>query len=153
MCRLVGYVGGIVIFLVLGVEKLRGYEYFFATAILNLIAIFLIVVFRILAKWLNGFWRIWCKRLQKQISLALACLSHYTELPEYEITTVTVDGYGNKSVSKSTTSNTLIWGCIECAVCVILTGIAPLIVAFILFCYAEAIYHECQYRNDQKAKN
>jgi hypothetical protein len=132
--------------MVLGIEKIKGYEFFFATAILNLIAIFLVFLFRFIAKYVNGFWRIWCKRLQRQIGLAMACLSHVTELPEYEITTTTIDGYGNKSVSTSTTSNTFIWGCIECAVCVLLTGISPLIVAFLLFCYIEAIYYECKFK-------
>lgn len=65
----------------------------------------------------------------------MACLSQYTELPEYEITTTTIDGLGNKSVSTSTTNNTIIWGCVECVVCAVLSCVSPVIVAFILFCY------------------
>jgi hypothetical protein len=45
MCRIIGYAGGIVLFLVLGVKRLTGYEYFFATAILNIIAIAFLFLF------------------------------------------------------------------------------------------------------------
>jgi hypothetical protein len=112
MCRIIGYLGGIVLFIALGAKGVKGYEFFYATAIINLVCIALIILFRIFAKYLNGFWKIWWKRMQKQVSAALSCLSQYTEMPEYEITTVRVDQYGNKSVSTSTTSNTLIWGCV-----------------------------------------
>lgn len=75
---MIGYLGGIVLFIVLYAKGVKGYEFFFATAIINLICIFLVIVFRIMAKYMNGFWKIWWKRMQKQVSAALSCLSQYT---------------------------------------------------------------------------
>ncbi len=132
---MIGYLGGIIVFIVLGAKRIKGYELFFATAIINLICIALVITFRILAKYMNGFWEIWWKRMQKQVVAALSCLGHYTQMPEYEITTTTIDQYGNKTVSKSTTCNTFIYGCIECLICAVLTVISPFILAFLLFCY------------------
>ena len=85
MFRVVGFLGGIVLFLVLGVLQVNGYPYFLICAILNISTIFFVILFRILAKYLNGFWKIWCKRLQRWISGALLCLGQYTEMPEYEV--------------------------------------------------------------------
>lgn len=78
MCRMIGYCGGIILFMVLGVKQVKGYEFFYATAIINIICIGLIIIFRVIAKYLNGFWKIWWKRMQKQVNLALSCLSQYT---------------------------------------------------------------------------
>ncbi len=80
---MIGYLGGIIVFIVLGVKRIKGYELFFATAIINLICIALVIIFRILAKYMNGFWEIWWKRMQRQILAALSCLGHYTQMPEY----------------------------------------------------------------------
>jgi hypothetical protein len=80
---MIGYLAGIVVFIVLGAKKISGYEFFFATAIINLVCIALVILFRVLAKHMNGFWRVWSNRLQKQLRLALSCLSQYTEMPEY----------------------------------------------------------------------
>ena len=78
MFRLIGYFGGIILFLVLGIKKVPGFRYFFIFAILNLAAMVLIIIFRLLAKYFHGFWRIWSKRLQRWISEALRCLGHHT---------------------------------------------------------------------------
>lgn len=78
MFRLIGFLGGIILFLVLGVVKVNGYVYFLICAILNISTIFFIIIFRALAQYLNGFWKIWCKRLQRWISGALMCLGKYT---------------------------------------------------------------------------
>lgn len=38
-------------------------------------------------------------------------------------------------------------------ICVSLTAVAPLVVAFLLFCYSESIYYECQFQKNTKEKN
>lgn len=86
MFRLIGFLGGIALFLTLGILKVNGYVYFLICAILNIGTLFFLIIFRLLAKYLNGFWRIWSKRLQRWISTAFLCLGHYIELPEYEAT-------------------------------------------------------------------
>lgn len=151
MFRLIGFIGGIILFLVLGILKVNGYVYFIICAILSISTVFFLMIFRLLAKYLNGFWRVWSKRLQRWISTAFLCLGHHVELPEYEVIVLPDRQSGQSTVAARTTrKGNILWGFIEMLICVGFTGVAPVIVIFVFFIYGEAIYYECQFQKKEK---
>ena len=70
-------------FLILAVEEIPGYHYYYVASIVSFSIIIFVVIFRVAAKYLNGFWKVWCKRFQKWITQTLMCLSKYSYLPDY----------------------------------------------------------------------
>jgi hypothetical protein len=83
MFRLIGFLGGTILFFILAVRHIPGFVYYYICAVFCLTIILLLILFRVAAKYLDGFWRVWCTRLQRWISTAVMCLSRYTDLPEY----------------------------------------------------------------------
>lgn len=83
MCRLIGFMMGIVIFIILAVKNIVGYQYYIVIAVVSWLCLLLIIIFRVIAKYKNGFWKIWWKRFQRQIVASMACFSRYFQMPEY----------------------------------------------------------------------
>ena len=83
MFRLIGFLGGTIMFLVLAVKNIPGYQYYYVCAGCGFAVITFVAVFRLLAKYFNGFWKVWINRLQKWISPAVMCFSKYVCMPDY----------------------------------------------------------------------
>ena len=83
MFRLIGFLGGTIMFLVLAVKNIKGYQYYYTCAGTGFGIMLFVVIFRIVAKYLNGFWKVWTIRLQKWMSNSIICLSQYIQMPEY----------------------------------------------------------------------
>ena len=83
MFRLIGFLGGAIMFLILAVKEIPGFPYYYVASIVSFGFITFVIIFRIMAKYLNGFWKIWCLRFQKWILQTLLCLSKYSYLPDY----------------------------------------------------------------------
>ena len=73
MFRVLGYLGGLILFLVLGLKGVTPKIYYLLS----------FAGFRVLASYYNAFWMVWYKRYQKWTSDTLMCLGRYTEMPEY----------------------------------------------------------------------
>jgi hypothetical protein len=151
MLRLVGYVGGTAMFLALGIAKVPGYIYYLICASLCIAIVLFLVLFRVMAKHFHGFWRVWSNRLQTWISHAVMCLSRYTQLPDYQPRRSLPLQPGETSVSITDNPHRSIWwGLFELLVCFVLTAFSPALLAFVFFCYGEAIYYECQHQSLRK---
>ena len=83
MFRLLGFLGGTTMFLVLAIQELPGFIYYYICSTFCLFIIFAVIIFRILAKYLNGFWRVWSKRLDRWVTNAVFCFSQCMEMPDY----------------------------------------------------------------------
>ena len=83
MFRLIGFLGGTIMFLVLAVKNIKGYHYYYVCSLTSISILVFLITFRIIAKYLNGFWKVWSKRLQRWISNAIICLNRWIHMPDY----------------------------------------------------------------------
>lgn len=83
MFRVLGYLGGLILFLVLGLKGVTPKIYYLLSFAGSLILLGMVILFRVLANHYNAFWMGWSKRYQKWTSDTLMCLGRYTEMPEY----------------------------------------------------------------------
>lgn len=81
MMRVLGYLGGLALFLALGLAEVTPRVYYLVCFGISLLLLGMVIIFRILAKHYNGFWMIWSKRYQSWISKSLMCLARYVIMP------------------------------------------------------------------------
>ena len=81
MFRFIGFLAGTIMFLVLAVKDVKGYQYYYACAGTALGVITFLIAFRITAQYLNGFWKVWSMRLQRWISNSIFCLNKCISMP------------------------------------------------------------------------